>query len=156
MLTGTCEESHPVTTKEQEVIKEEERQDEKVFSMKAGEESEEEEVQLNETTEQVKEDTQLEAKENATEEEPAGRVQKENCKDSDSHTKGQEANSKEFLPASPTCDSQTEKPDEQPGTLRKSDISRHSYSRYNTISYRKIRKGNTKQRIDEFESMMHS
>ncbi|XP_068101854.1 ermin isoform X1 [Hyperolius riggenbachi] len=35
------------------------------------------------------------------------------------------------------------------------NISRHSYSRYNTVSYRKIRKGNTKQRIDEFESMMN-
>nr|DBA19752.1 TPA: hypothetical protein GDO54_015535 [Pyxicephalus adspersus] len=35
------------------------------------------------------------------------------------------------------------------------DISRHSYSRYDTVSYRKIRKGNTKQRIDEFESMMN-
>ncbi|XP_056390400.1 ermin [Hyla sarda] len=35
------------------------------------------------------------------------------------------------------------------------DISRNSYSRYDTVSYRKIRKGNTKQRIDEFESMMN-
>ncbi|XP_042613378.1 ermin-like [Cyprinus carpio] len=26
--------------------------------------------------------------------------------------------------------------------------------RYNTVSYRKIKKGNTKQRIDEFESML--
>ncbi|XP_012598194.1 ermin [Microcebus murinus] len=46
-------------------------------------------------------------------------------------------------------------PDEQPTLGKKSDISRNAYSRYNTISYRKIRKGNTKQRIDEFESMMH-
>ncbi|XP_053453403.1 ermin [Nycticebus coucang] len=46
-------------------------------------------------------------------------------------------------------------PDEQPSLGKKSDISRNAYSRYNTISYRKIRKGNTKQRIDEFESMMH-
>ncbi|KAJ8416968.1 hypothetical protein AAFF_G00328460 [Aldrovandia affinis] len=38
---------------------------------------------------------------------------------------------------------------------QKSSISCHSYSKYNTVSYRKIRKGNTKQRIDEFESMMH-
>nr|XP_013800591.1 PREDICTED: ermin [Apteryx mantelli mantelli] len=58
-------------------------------------------------------------------------------------------------PTSPTCNSQPEKPGEQPGVGKKNDISRHSYSRYNTISYRKIRKGNTKQRIDEFESMMH-
>lgn len=46
-------------------------------------------------------------------------------------------------------------PDEQPIFGKKSDIPRNSYSRYNTISYRKIRKGNTKQRIDEFESMMN-
>ncbi|NXT80323.1 ERMIN protein, partial [Zapornia atra] len=58
-------------------------------------------------------------------------------------------------PTSPGCDSQAEKPGEQPSLGKKNDISRHSYSRYNTISYRRIRKGNTKQRIDEFESMMH-
>ncbi|NWX73155.1 ERMIN protein, partial [Alca torda] len=58
-------------------------------------------------------------------------------------------------PTSPGCNSQAEKPGEQPSLGKKNDISRHSYSRYNTISYRRIRKGNTKQRIDEFESMMH-
>ncbi|NWW18212.1 ERMIN protein, partial [Falcunculus frontatus] len=58
-------------------------------------------------------------------------------------------------PASPACNSPLEKPGEQPSLGKKNDISRHSYSRYNTISYRRIRKGNTKQRIDEFESMMH-
>ncbi|KAM8789204.1 ermin [Rhynchonycteris naso] len=51
--------------------------------------------------------------------------------------------------------SQPVTPEEQPAFGKKSDVSRNSYSRYNTISYRKIRKGNTKQRIDEFESMMH-
>lgn len=51
--------------------------------------------------------------------------------------------------------SQPVTPDEQPAFGKKGDISRSTYSRYNTISYRKIRKGNTKQRIDEFESMMH-
>ncbi|XP_057602010.1 ermin [Hippopotamus amphibius kiboko] len=51
--------------------------------------------------------------------------------------------------------SQPVTPDEQPTCEKKGDISRNAYSRYNTISYRKIRKGNTKQRIDEFESMMH-
>ncbi|XP_007104057.1 ermin isoform X2 [Physeter macrocephalus] len=51
--------------------------------------------------------------------------------------------------------SQPVTPDEQPAFGKKGDISRNAYSRYNTISYRKIRKGNTKQRIDEFESMMH-
>ncbi|NXA72705.1 ERMIN protein, partial [Thryothorus ludovicianus] len=58
-------------------------------------------------------------------------------------------------PASPGCNSPLEKATEQPSLGKKNDISRHSYSRYNTISYRRIRKGNTKQRIDEFESMMH-
>ncbi|NXK39541.1 ERMIN protein, partial [Piprites chloris] len=57
--------------------------------------------------------------------------------------------------ASPGCNSPLEKPGEQSSLGKKNDISRHSYSRYNTISYRRIRKGNTKQRIDEFESMMH-
>lgn len=51
--------------------------------------------------------------------------------------------------------SQPVTPDEQLPFGKKSDISRNAYSRYNTISYRKIRKGNTKQRIDEFESMMN-
>lgn len=58
-------------------------------------------------------------------------------------------------PASPGCNSPLEKAGQQPSLGKKNDISRHSYSRYNTISYRRIRKGNTKQRIDEFESMMH-
>ncbi|NXC59975.1 ERMIN protein, partial [Aleadryas rufinucha] len=58
-------------------------------------------------------------------------------------------------PASPACNSPLGKPAEHPTLGKKNDISRHSYSRYNTISYRRIRKGNTKQRIDEFESMMH-
>ncbi|KAM6178055.1 ermin [Rhynchocyon petersi] len=51
--------------------------------------------------------------------------------------------------------SQPVTPDEHPTLGKKNDISRNAYARYNTISYRKIRKGNTKQRIDEFESMMH-
>ncbi|KAM7049434.1 ermin [Acridotheres tristis] len=58
-------------------------------------------------------------------------------------------------PGSPERNSPLGKGGEQPGLGKKNDISRHSYSRYNTISYRRIRKGNTKQRIDEFESMMH-
>ncbi|XP_009958596.1 PREDICTED: ermin, partial [Leptosomus discolor] len=68
----------------------------------------------------------------------------------------QQDSGKEASPlTSPGCNSQVEKPGEQPSLGKKNDISRHSYSRYNTISYRRIRKGNTKQRIDEFESMMH-
>ncbi|XP_055430718.1 ermin isoform X1 [Bubalus kerabau] len=51
--------------------------------------------------------------------------------------------------------SQPVTPDEQPTFGKKGDFSRNAYSRYNTISYRKIRKGNTKQRIDEFESMIN-
>ncbi|KFU92188.1 Ermin, partial [Chaetura pelagica] len=47
-------------------------------------------------------------------------------------------------PTSPGCNAQAEKPGEQPSLGKKNDISRHSYSRYNTISYRRIRKGNTK------------
>ncbi|OWK51601.1 Ermin [Lonchura striata] len=58
-------------------------------------------------------------------------------------------------PGSPGCNSPLQKAGEPPSLGKKNDISRHSYSRYNTISYRRIRKGNTKQRIDEFESMMH-
>ncbi|NXO59885.1 ERMIN protein, partial [Aramus guarauna] len=69
--------------------------------------------------------------------------------------KQQDSGKEESSPASPGCNSQAEKPGEQPSLGKKNDISRHSYSRYNTISYRRIRKGNTKQRIDEFESMMH-
>nr|XP_009664852.1 PREDICTED: ermin [Struthio camelus australis] len=80
-------------------------------------------------------------------------IKKENSEES--HLKKQENGKEVSPPTSPTCNSQPEKPGEQPGLGKKNDISRHSYSRYNTISYRKIRKGNTKQRIDEFESMMH-
>ncbi|XP_052411589.1 ermin-like [Carassius gibelio] len=34
------------------------------------------------------------------------------------------------------------------------DENNRPISRYNTVSYRKIKRGNTKQRIDEFESML--
>ncbi|KAM6200257.1 ermin [Sarcoramphus papa] len=69
--------------------------------------------------------------------------------------KQQDSGKEASPPTSPGCNSQVEKLGEQPSLGKKNDISRHSYSRYNTISYRRIRKGNTKQRIDEFESMMH-
>ncbi|XP_028928438.1 ermin [Ornithorhynchus anatinus] len=80
-------------------------------------------------------------------------LKKENGEDS--CFKMEENGSDSSPPSSPSLSSQPATPEEQPGSGKKSDISRHSYSRYNTISYRKIRKGNTKQRIDEFESMMH-
>ncbi|XP_025893964.1 ermin [Nothoprocta perdicaria] len=80
-------------------------------------------------------------------------IKKENSEES--RMQKQENGKEASPPGSPTCNSQPEKPGEPPGAGKKNDISRHSYSRYNTISYRKIRKGNTKQRIDEFESMMH-
>ncbi|NXF32988.1 ERMIN protein, partial [Nyctibius bracteatus] len=72
-----------------------------------------------------------------------------------SRLKQQDSGKEASPPTSPGCNSQAEKPGELPSLGKKNDISRHSYSRYNTISYRRIRKGNTKQRIDEFESMMH-
>ncbi|XP_042297594.1 ermin [Sceloporus undulatus] len=155
-----CEESHPASTKEQEITEEEEwdAQPPQGEKEKAEEEKEEKgEGQLSKPKEKLKEEEQPEANENVIGKDTDGTeegVLKEN--NEDSHKKGQENNSKEFLSIRPSCNSQTEKPDDLPGTLRKNDISRHSYSRYNTISYRKIRKGNTKQRIDEFESMMHS
>ncbi|XP_043930774.1 ermin [Protopterus annectens] len=67
--------------------------------------------------------------------------------------------SQEFPSDNPDCNTDMESPaicKELSGAGRKPDIIRQSYpNRYNTVSYRKIRKGNTKQRIDEFESMMH-
>ncbi|XP_053545924.1 ermin [Bombina bombina] len=66
----------------------------------------------------------------------------------------QENEPRDSLSPSPS-DSNLESAEEQPFFGNRPDISRHSYSRYDTVSYRKIRKGNTKQRIDEFESMMN-
>ncbi|NXG35404.1 ERMIN protein, partial [Dromaius novaehollandiae] len=112
--------------------------------------------------EHTEDEVQLEEREDATDEEEEDteedevqliEIKKENSEEP--HLKKEENGKEVSPPASPTCNSQPEKAGEQPGLGKKNDISRHSYSRYNTISYRKIRKGNTKQRIDEFESMMH-
>ncbi|KAL1785791.1 Ermin [Sigmodon hispidus] len=75
-------------------------------------------------------------------------------KHSEGSQRKEENHAREDSPLS-SPSSQPGTPDEQLMLGKKGDISRHAYSRYNTISYRKIRKGNTKQRIDEFESMMH-
>ncbi|GCB64082.1 hypothetical protein scyTo_0011706 [Scyliorhinus torazame] len=60
-----------------------------------------------------------------------------------------------ILSSQPESPTNTDSAEDRLGASRRPDIAKHSYSRYNTVSYRKIRKGNTKQRIDEFESMVH-
>uniref|UniRef100_A0A8C8AQK0 Ermin n=1 Tax=Otus sunia TaxID=257818 RepID=A0A8C8AQK0_9STRI len=111
-----------------------------------GSAAEEEEAEEEEEEEEEEEDTE-------EDEVQVIEIKKEN---SEVSCLKQQDSGKEASPlASPGCNSQVEKPGEQPSLGKKNDISRHSYSRYNTISYRRIRKGNTKQRIDEFESMMH-
>lgn len=148
-------ECHPVSTRAYEVTKQEERSTQQALHNKAygthrAKESQEEAVQLQEPMDQMVEETQLEINETAPEEDSDG---------ADAEEVVQNENKEDFLyllPTSHSSNSQIEKSNEEPGSVKKNDISRHSYSRYNTISYRKIRKGNTKQRIDEFESMMHS
>lgn len=66
----------------------------------------------------------------------------------------QESDAEETPPNSPSSGSLSGSPKGQPSLGLKLEISKHNYSKYDTVSYRKIRKGNTKQRIDEFESMM--
>ncbi|XP_036401936.1 ermin-like [Megalops cyprinoides] len=60
-----------------------------------------------------------------------------------------------FQEVSPRCSSQSSVETPPSGSQKKS-ANGDSCTKYNTVSYRKIRKGNTKQRIDEFESMMNS
>ncbi|KFQ44453.1 Ermin, partial [Nestor notabilis] len=97
----------------------------------ATEEEEDEEDEENEEEEDTEED-----------EVQVIEIKKENSEAS--HLK-QYDSSKEASPlTTPGCNSPVEKPEEQPSLGKKNDISRHSYSRYNTISYRRIRKGNTK------------
>ncbi|XP_015267048.1 PREDICTED: ermin [Gekko japonicus] len=158
---GLCEENYAISAKAHEGIEQEEGDTQQLWEEKAYGSNEtkedQDEAQLHEHKEQIETETYLEVNENATAEDSEGAegvMQNEN--NGESHKKWQETNSEECLPIDPRSNSPTEKPKEQPSSMKKSDISRHSYSRYNTISYRKIRKGNTKQRIDEFESMMHS
>ncbi|XP_054828827.1 ermin [Eublepharis macularius] len=157
---GLCDENYPISTRAHEGTKHEERNtqqlwDEKVYSTNEAEEDQEE-VQVHQHKEQTEMETYLEVNENATADFVGAEEVMQNENNGESHKECQETNSKECLPIDPRSNSEIETPNEQFGTMKKSDISRHSYSRYNTISYRKIRKGNTKQRIDEFESMMHS
>ncbi|XP_050825299.1 ermin [Gopherus flavomarginatus] len=163
---GPCEEIIPVSTKECEITRQEERnteQPQEETATHANEAKEfqtagaQEEAWMLEPKKQIKADTQLEDRENAEEEEEeeAQLIESKKENGGQSPLKKQENDREECSPTSPSFNFQGEKPEEQPGSGKKNDISRHSYSRYNTISYRKIRKGNTKQRIDEFESMMH-
>ncbi|XP_035266463.1 ermin-like [Anguilla anguilla] len=87
---------------------------------------------------------ELEEDEEGEEEEVTEGVQQESSSEGSQSSQG----------ASPRCSVQSSG-EMSPGGSQKSSTSRHSNSKYNTVSYRKIRKGNTKQRIDEFESMMH-
>lgn len=107
----------------------------------------------NAAEEEEEEDVEEEEEDTEEDEVQVIEIKKENSETS--CLKQQDSGKGAPAPASPGCNSQLEKPGEQPSPGKKNDISRHSYSRYNTISYRRIRKGNTKQRIDEFESMMH-
>ncbi|XP_036395899.1 sarcalumenin-like [Megalops cyprinoides] len=72
---------------------------------------------------------------------------------------GQEENSPQgTLPSlglSPCSSSQSSTEVPHSGS-RKKPVGRNAPSKYNTVSYRTIRKGNTRQRIDEFEAMTHS
>ncbi|XP_068264335.1 ermin [Nyctibius grandis] len=111
-----------------------------------GSAAEEEEEEAEEEEEEEEEDTE-------EDEVQVIEIKKENG--DASHLKQQDSGKEASPPTSPGCNSQAEKPGELPSLGKKNDISRHSYARYNTISYRRIRKGNTKQRIDEFESMMN-
>uniref|UniRef100_A0A8C4V4K0 Ermin n=1 Tax=Falco tinnunculus TaxID=100819 RepID=A0A8C4V4K0_FALTI len=118
-----------------------------------GNAAEEEDEEEEDEEEEEEEEKVVEEEDTEEDEVQVIEIKKEN---SEASCLKQQDSSKEASPlTSPGCNSQVEKPGEQPSLGKKNDISRHSYSRYNTISYRRIRKGNTKQRIDEFESMMH-
>ncbi|NWX42174.1 ERMIN protein, partial [Steatornis caripensis] len=108
-----------------------------------------------EEEEEEAEEEEAEEEEEDTEEDEVQVIEIKKENGEASCLKQQDSGKEASPPTSPSCNSQAEKLGEQPSLGKKNDISRHSYSRYNTISYRRIRKGNTKQRIDEFESMMH-
>ncbi|XP_055494063.1 ermin-like [Leucoraja erinacea] len=73
---------------------------------------------------------------------------------SEEFQQGNDLESPSSSPIQPESPTNTDCVEEQSGSSRRPDIAKHSYSRYNTVSYRKIKKGITKQRIDEFESML--
>uniref|UniRef100_A0A7M4FWC9 Ermin n=1 Tax=Crocodylus porosus TaxID=8502 RepID=A0A7M4FWC9_CROPO len=171
-LAGQYEEIIPVSTKECEVNRQEERNAKHPHGRKVEHANKAEKflpagaqemVQILERKLQIKDEMQLKAREKAAgeededveEEELVQLTENKKVNSEESYLKKQENGREESPPNSPSFNSQAEKPGEQLEIGGKNDVSKHSYSKYNTISYRKIRKGNTKQRIDEFESMMH-
>ncbi|KFO73597.1 Ermin, partial [Cuculus canorus] len=90
------------------------------------------------------EEEDLEEEEDDTEEDEVQVIDMKKENSEASCLKQQDSGKEASSPTSPGCNSSAEKPGEQPSLGKKNDISRHSYSRYNTISYRRIRKGNTK------------
>ncbi|XP_019410226.1 PREDICTED: ermin [Crocodylus porosus] len=169
---GQYEEIIPVSTKECEVNRQEERNAKHPHGRKVEHANKAEKflpagaqemVQILERKLQIKDEMQLKAREKAAgeededveEEELVQLTENKKVNSEESYLKKQENGREESPPNSPSFNSQAEKPGEQLEIGGKNDVSKHSYSKYNTISYRKIRKGNTKQRIDEFESMMH-
>ncbi|KFQ96668.1 Ermin, partial [Nipponia nippon] len=97
-----------------------------------------------EEEEEEEEEEEDEEEEGDTEEDEVQVIEIKKENGEASPLKQQDSGKEASPPTSPGCNSQVEKPGEQPSLGKKNDISRHSYSRYNTISYRRIRKGNTK------------